>query len=57
MPTKTKAAEIRTEEARVSAAGMSLANDARYWDLRRTHGDASDEVLSYLRSIRTAVPS
>lgn len=55
--TKTTNKSILAEEARIRALGMSLANDVRYWDLRRTHGDASDEVLSYLRSIRTAVPS
>lgn len=27
-----------------------LANDARYWDLRRTYGDHSPEVLSHLEA-------
>lgn len=27
-----------------------LTNDARYWDLRRTCGDYSGEVLSHLES-------
>jgi len=30
-----------------------LSNDARYWDLRRTYGDYSDEVLSHLRACET----
>lgn len=55
--TKTTNKAILAEEARIRRAGMSLSNDVRYWDLRRTHGDASDEVLSYLRSIQMAVPS
>jgi hypothetical protein len=32
---------------------LGLNNDARYWDLRRTYGDHSVEVLRYLRSIAT----
>jgi hypothetical protein len=28
-----------------------LKNDAEYWDRRRTYGDASRQVLSYLRSL------
>ena len=31
--------------------GVSLANDARYWDLARTYGEESPEVRRYLRSI------
>jgi hypothetical protein len=27
-----------------------LSNDARYWDLVRTHGEYSTEVLRHLRS-------
>lgn len=29
--------------------GSSLTGDARYWDLRRTYGDNSTEVLRHLR--------
>lgn len=28
-----------------------LSNDARYWDLRRTYGDYSREVMLYLRAL------
>lgn len=29
---------------------LNLGNDARYWDLRRTYGDYSKEVLGHLRA-------
>lgn len=35
----------------IEKLGMSLSNDARYYDLCRTHGDASPEVKRYLRCI------
>jgi len=31
-----------------------LSNDARYWDLRRTYGDFSVEVLRHLRTCACA---
>ena len=38
--------KIKKLEARL----IGLANDARYWDLRRTYGDYSPEVLRHLVS-------
>ena len=32
-----------------------LRNDARYWDLRRTYGDYSREVLLHLRACAAAL--
>lgn len=34
-----------------------LANDARYWDLRRTYGDYSPEVLTHLLACARAQKS
>ena len=43
MKRKDEILELETELA-------GLGNDATYWDLRRTHGDHSDEVLRHLRA-------
>lgn len=41
----------RREKINALASQLNgLANDARYWDLRRTHGDFSREVLSHLEA-------
>lgn len=49
----TKQQRIKDVSTRLST---QLKNDARYWDLCRTYGDYSDEVLRYLeicdRSVR-----
>ncbi len=42
----SRAAKIKA----LACAIPGLANDARYWDLRRTCGDDSREVLSHLES-------
>ncbi len=42
-----------TRKARVEALIKiipGLNNDARYWDLRRTYGDYSREVLAHLEA-------
>lgn len=43
--------EIKALISSIKTRGMSLLNDARYWDLRRTYGDYSREVRNYLRTI------
>lgn len=42
----TRREKIATLEARL----RGLGNDARYWDLRRTYGDHSPEVLRHLKA-------
>jgi hypothetical protein len=37
--------KIKMLESRLTG----LANDSRYWDLRRTFGDSSREVLAHLQ--------
>lgn len=41
---------IRDRIDALAASLDGLNNDARYWDLRRTYGDYSPEVLSHLQS-------
>lgn len=41
---------MKSEIQKLEAALDGLTNDARYWDLRRTYGDYSPEVLRYLRA-------
>ena len=40
--------------AQLAAKLEGLKNDARYWDLRRTYGDYSREVLLHLESCARA---
>ena len=42
----TRKSEIKSLESWLTGLG----NDARYWDLRRTYGDYSIEVLRHLRA-------
>jgi len=41
--------------ARIKATGASLLNDTRYWEIRRTYGDNSKEVLRYLSFVLRAL--
>lgn len=40
---------IKQEIKHLQSLLNGLSNDARYWDLRRTYGDYSREVLTHLR--------
>lgn len=40
----------KNEIKKLEKSLMGLGNDARYWDLRRTYGDHSVEVLRHLRT-------
>ncbi len=46
--TKTNTIKSRIETLTKRLSGLN--NDARYWDLRRTYGDYSREVLRHLET-------
>ena len=46
----TPPSSYRERIATLRSRLTGLSNDARYWDLMRTYGDYSAEVLRYLES-------
>lgn len=45
---------IKQEIKALEKVVLGLKNDARYWEVRRTYGDFSKEVLRHLRACESA---
>ncbi len=45
---------MKTRSKKLERSLVGLSNDAVYWDMRRTYGDYSREVLRHLESCAAA---